>query len=171
MSNLRTTLAIDNARRIRVSAEIAGRTFEDDLIQQPGVETNYEALNQALAESSGRFGIWALLEASAHRQFDDSVAEAAIIEARLFERYWNELVTVAATARAALVKAKVTQDADQIAAQTRVREAREQLGMVTAGRKTIEKRGESLLTIAHNFRAEMQSRLQVRANEWRPDSR
>jgi hypothetical protein len=166
-SALRATLSADGSSRARIFVDIAGRTFEEDLIAPPGVETNYAVLNEALATSSGRFAVWAMLEASARRQHDDAVAEATVVEARLFERYWNA-ETVAPSARGQLVKARVAQDADQIAAQLRIREAKEQLDMVAAGRKTIEKRGETLITISHNWRQEMQSRLQVRADQSRP---
>ena len=168
MSELRTTLAVDAARRIRIIADIAGRTFEEDLISPPGVESNYEALNAALNTSSGRFAVWALLEAAARRQHDDAQAEASVMEARLYEKYWGELDNIAPSARGKLVQARVTQDAEMRTAQERVRDAKEQLEMVTAGRKTIEKRGDTLITIAHNWRAEMGARLQVRADQWRP---
>ena len=164
---LRTTLAVDATRRMRAIVDIAGRTFEDDLIAPPGVGTNYEALNAALDASSGRFAIWAMLGAAARRQHDDAVAEALVTEAQLFERYWNE-ATVAPSARGQLVKARVNQDPVQLAATLRVREAKEQLEMVTAGRKTVEKRADSLITIATNWRTEMNSRLQVNAQRWRP---
>ena len=79
-------------------------------------------------------------------------------------------VEYAGTGTVAVVAAKVVADArhkvkqkEIQAAEAAVREAKADLELLIAGRKTMEQRRDSLLALASNWRQEQQSRIQLRA--------
>jgi hypothetical protein len=154
-------VVVDTQEGLKVQVQIGPRRFEEDLSGSVAAASNYVVMNEELAGNDGRFAVWAMLEVTARRLFDDAQADAERLDAQLYERYWGELSDVAASARGTLVKSRVTQDQTMIDMRLRVREAKEQLDTVSAGRKTIEKRGDYLIEVARNFRQEMQQRLSV----------
>lgn len=140
----------------QVPVTVKTQGFNFDLSAQAEISTNYAALSDAIANNPGLFAVWAVLEAEARRQHDDLEAKLEILEAELFEQY---RASVGSPVDA--IKACVKKDPKRIVLLEDVSQAKLNLELLGAGRKTIEHRKDSLLAIGSNYRAEMNSRLQV----------
>src|SRR5689334_12750115 len=61
----------DYASLLRVTVEVEGRRFVEDLGQQALITPDADSVNDALATTPGRYAVWAMLEAVARRRCDD----------------------------------------------------------------------------------------------------
>jgi hypothetical protein len=133
--------------------------FNFDLSAQAEIETNYSALSEALAKNPGLYAVWAVLEANARREYDDLATRLEIIEAELFEEY---RLSIGSPVDA--IKANMKKDPRRVEVVNELNQAKANLELLLAGKRTIEARKDSLLAIASNYRAEMQSLSQNRIN-------
>jgi hypothetical protein len=133
--------------------------FNFDLSAQAEIETNYSALSDALAKNPGLYAVWAVQEANARREYDDLSARLEIVEAELFEEY-----RLAIGSPVDAIKANVKKDPRRVEILGDLSQAKANLELLLAGKRTIEARKDSLLAIASNYRAEMQSLNQNRIN-------
>ena len=168
---------------LRVTVQIGDRRFDEDLATQAMITPNIEALNEALATNPARFGEWAMLEALAREEHDKILGNIAALdsdikdaEAEIYlEVVEAPLPPVAKPPTVDAVKARVTIDPRrrEMAERRRGLEvaslaAKASLEKIAVGRKTIEQKRESLLALASNWRQEMQQRLTVNAQQFRP---
>jgi hypothetical protein len=171
--------------RLRVTVEVAGRKYDEDLAAQAFVAPNVDALNDALATNTSRYAEWAMLEALAKSEGADIDGKIWRLETDIKEREAQVyLDTVNATALTGgkptvdAIKAMVTLDPRRLEL-VRQRQALEDGRIVSqdnqnkiaVGRKTMEEKRECLLELARNWRQEMQGKLTVNAERYKPGSR
>lgn len=142
-----------------MKAPVTVRTegFQWDLSSQAVIDTNYDALNEAISKNAGLYAVWGVLEARARREYDDLVTRLEVLEAELFEEYRASIGSPVDA-----IKACRTKDPRRVALAMEVNAAKEALELLMVGKKTIgEQKKDTLLAIASNYRAEMQSRLSL----------
>lgn len=167
---------------MRVTVQIGDRRFDEDLAAQALIAPNVEALNDALATNPSRYAEWAMLEALARSEHDQiggrvNVLDADIkeLEARVYLEILDDIGTkptvdaikarvITDPRRLALVKVRQEMEAAQV-------EAKGNLDKITVGRKTMEEKRESLLELARNWRQEMQGKLTVNTQQFKPGGR
>jgi len=145
-------------KTVPVTVDMKGFTF--DLSPQAEIATNYAALDDAIARNPGLYARWAVLEAQARKVYDALVTKMEVLEAVLFEKYRAAIQTPVDA-----IKACVKSDTERVELATEINEAKSNLELLMVGRKTIEQKKDSLLAIASNFRAEMQSGIRVNRND------
>lgn len=171
---------------LRVTVQIGDRRFDEDLAAQAMISPNVEQVNEALATNPGRFAEWAMLETLARTERDEIAAKVTLLDAdikTLEARVYLEVVNAPAvpgvkTPTVDGIKALVQVDTRRLALVERrevmqgaERDADAALGQISVGRKTIEEKRESLLALASNWRKEMDGRLTVNSQAFRPTSR
>jgi len=138
-----------------VPVTVNTKGFDYDLSKQAEIATNYDALNEALATNPGRYAVWGVLEASARKVHEALESKLDILEAELFEEYRASIGSPVDA-----IKANVKKDPRRVKLQEDVLEAKANVELLLVGRKTIgEQKKDSLLALASNIRAEMQSRI------------
>lgn len=131
--------------------------FDWNLSNQATIDTNYAALNEAIAKNPGLFAVWGVLEARARRAHDDLTTRLEVLEAELFEEYRATIISPVDA-----IKASVKKDPRRVALSLEVNAAKESLELLGVGKKTVgDQKKDSLLAIASNYRAEMQGRITV----------
>lgn len=142
---------------IPVTVNTKGFTY--NLSAQAEIETNYSALSEALAKNPGLYAVWAVLEANARVVQDDLKVRLEIIEAELFEEYRASIGSPIPA-----IEASVKKDPRRTEILFELNKAKANVDLLMVGKRTIEYRKDSLLAIASNYRAEMQSLSQNRIN-------
>ena len=145
-------------KTVPVTVDTKGFTF--DLSPQAEIATNYAALDDAISRNPGLYAVWAVLEAQARKVYDALVTKLEVLEAELFEKYRLQISTPVDA-----IKACVKSDPGRVNLVEDVNEAKSNLELLMVGRRTIEQKKDSLLAIASNFRAEMQSGIRVNRND------
>ena len=131
--------------------------FDFNLSNQAAIDLNYAALNEAISKNAGLYAVWGVLEVRARREYDDLVTRLEVLEAELFEQHRASIGSPVDA-----IKACVKKDERRVALALEVNEAKEALEMLTVGKKTVgEQKKDTLLAVASNYRAEMQSRLTI----------
>jgi hypothetical protein len=143
-----------------VPVTVNTRGFDYNLSEAAQIATNYGALSDAIADNPGRYAIWAVLEANARKVFDALTAKLEVLDAELFEAIRvpqgdGKLPVVDS------IKARIVLTPDRQALMAEVLEAKANLELLLVGRRTIEQKKDSLLALASNARAEMQSRISI----------
>lgn len=158
---------------VRVNADPT--RFSADLSSEAQIATNYEALNEGIATNPGKFAIWAVMEANARKVHDALVGKLNDEKIKMSELESALTLEFAGTGTIPVVAAKVAIDPRRVAKQkelqvveAEIREAKSDLELLAAGRKTMEQKRDSLLALASNWRQEMQNRIQLRAEQSRP---
>mgnify|MGYP001615049458 CR=1 FL=1 len=146
---------------LKVSVTIGARRFEEDLAAQAATAPDIEGLNRNLAEHPGRFAEWAMLEALARQQCEELDARVKFLDAELFEKYQATLSVTVAKPTLDAIKARVTMDSRMVALSAEARGARASLEQLTVGRQTMQMKRDTLLALASNWRAEMDSNLVI----------
>lgn len=141
----------------RTAITVRTEGFDPNLSNQAEISLNYAALNEAISKNAGLFAVWGILEASARREYDDLVTRLEVLEAELFEQYRASIGSPVDA-----IKACVKKDERRVKLALEINAAKERAETMTVGRKTIgEQKKDTLLAIASNYRAEMQSRLTI----------
>ena len=171
---------------LRVVVEIGGRRYDEDLASQASIAPNIGDLNDGLAKNPGRYAEWATLEALAREVYDTLGGEIEKLDSDIKEREaraYLEIVTPPPAAPAAWkpvytvdgVKAAVVVDEQRLELVRRRNElaaarvgAKVALDKVAVGRKTIEMKADSLMTLSTNWRQEMQTQLTVSSRQSLP---
>jgi hypothetical protein len=141
-----------NVKPVPVTIQTKGFNF--DLSEQAAIATNYDALSEAIASNPGRYAVWGMLEAEARKVYEALASKLEILEAELFEEYRASIGSPVDA-----IKACVKKDPRRVSLQEDVLEAKANAEKLLAARRTIgEQKKDSLLALASNMRAEMQSR-------------
>jgi len=163
--------ALKKPEILRVTVDfLDGSKWVEDLgAQLTPLEPDLQGMNLALEEAPGRFAWWGMLEARARGAFDDLEAQVKVLDAELFNQYFQTLnggfmsggqpkpPTLDA------IRSAITLDSRMQVLQARLRKAKLDLDQITVGRRTMDQRKDTLLAIASNWRAEMEyRRLQVK---------
>jgi hypothetical protein len=167
---------------MRVTVQVGERRFDEDLAAQALITPNIEAFNEALATHPSRYAEWAMLEALARAEFDRIGGSVAVLDADLKELEARVYLEILRSSDAKLtvdgVKARVISDERRLALVKRGQEfeaarleAKGNLDKITVGRKTMEEKRESLLELARNWRQEMQGKLTVNTQQFKPGGR
>lgn len=172
---------------LRVTVEIGDRKYDEDLATQASITPNIEALNDALATNPARYAEWAMLEALAREELDALIGNVDSIDVDIKEREARAYLDVLTPPEDAppswkpptvdAIKATVIIDPQRLALVAARRkleaariEAKSAVEKVAVGRKTMERQQDSLLSLATNWRQEMQTQLSVTASRYRPGS-
>lgn len=153
---------------MRVTVEVAGRRYDEDLADQATVRPDVESVNDALASLPARFSEWAMLEALAKGevnaisgQINVLQSDIKVLEAQLYLKYVG-------TGTVDAIKAMVTTADERLALVRRMQDlataqvaAEENAAKIAVGRKTMEEKRECVIELARNWRQEMQGRLIV----------
>lgn len=155
---------------LRITVQLGGHTYTEDLEAQAGLSLDPESLNRALAEQPGRFAWWATLEVLARTQRDEYENQLEVLEAALFGKYQEQLNEIAKsdgkkTPTLDAIKAQVTLDIEHQTLKTKLIASERDYGLTQAGRKTMEQKRESMITLAANLRAEMEGQFELRKRE------
>lgn len=138
-----------------VNVTVNTKGFEFDLSAQAEVATNYDALNEGISKQAGLYAVWAVTEANARKVHEALESKLEILEAELFEQYRASIGSPVDA-----IKACVKKDPRRVKLVEDVLEAKSNVELLLAGRKTIgEQKKDTLLALASNIRAEMQNRL------------
>jgi hypothetical protein len=171
-----------------VAVQIGDRRFEEDLAEQALIKPDIDSLNEALATNPGRFGEWAMLEALARTEHDGVLGQVAVVEtdvkdleAELYLKAttppdplpagWKSPTVDGAKAMVNTDPARRVLVKKKQALEEAGRTSKGNLEVLIAGRKTIEAKKESLLALASNWRQEMQTKLAVGMEKYRPGGR
>lgn len=172
----------ETSNLMRVTVQIGERRFDEDLAAQAFIAPNVEALNEALSTNPSRYAEWAMVEALARAELDKVIGNTAVLDADLKEleaRIYLEILegpTAKPTVDA--IKAKVIIDPRRLALVKLQQEldavrigAKGNLDKIAVGRKTMEEKRDSLLELARNWRQEMQGKLTVNTQQFKPGGR
>jgi len=153
---------------MKVTVEIDGNRFTEDLGLQVTLQSDIDGLNIALSEQPGRFAWWAMLEVKSRSIHDDLEAQSKLLEAELFTKYQTSLMGGVVKSTGELkaptldsIRSAIAMDERMQAVQARLRKAKLDCDQLRVGRQTMEQRRDALLAIASNCRAEMEYRLVV----------
>ena len=173
---------------LRVTVEVGGRTYDEDLATQAAISPDVDSLNEALATNPGRFAEWAMLEALARGELDEIVGNVERLDSDIKDLeavVYLEVIEPPETPPPGwkpptvdAVKAWVTKDSRrrelvvkrQDLERARIA-AKASLDKIGVGRRTIEQKKESLLALASNWRQEMQTKLSINVQQYRPGGR
>jgi len=155
-----------DGRLLKIRVELGGRVYEEDLEPQAFINPDLDGLNKALAEHPGRFAWWAMLETYARATFEELSTQLETLDATLFNRYQRQLaeeVPEGSKKGPTLdsIKALVTLDKDRKTLVDRIAQTKQDFEQVTVGRQTMQQRKDSLIAIASNLRAEMDTWLAI----------
>lgn len=180
------TVRLAASNLMQVTVQVGDRRFDEDLAAQALIAPNVEALNEALATNPSRYAEWAMLEALARAEHDALVGNVSRLEsdikeleARTYLRILDEAAAEGGKGPTVdAVKARVIIDPARLALVRRRQElevaqleAKGNLDKITVGRKTMEEKRESLLELARNWRQEMQGKLTVNTQQFKPGGR
>ncbi len=176
---------------MRVSVEVAGRRYDEDLASQAFIASNIDALDDALATNPSRYAEWAMLEALARREVADIDGKIAVLDTDIKEReaqaYLDVINGQGPIAGAVpggkgptvdAIKAMVTLDPQRLLL-VRSRQAldaarisaQDNQNKLKVGKDTMEMKKDSLLELSRNWRQEMNTQLTVNAEKFKPGGR
>ena len=141
---------------LTVKFSIGDRSYEEDLAAHALIQEDVAGLNKALYEHPGRFAWWATLEALARGKVESLQTDLREFEAD------NIDIIVSTLEKHGQKVPSIKQLKDKVGRMPTCRKmiralnaARQEYRRIQIGRKTIEAKKDSVLTIANLMRAEM----------------
>lgn len=158
------THVIADVGLLRVTVEMGGRTYQEDLRDQALIETDFDGINAALSEHAARFAWWAMLAARAAAKARRARRLYERVKAEAYARLERDLERLGKKTTVVAIESAMRSDEKVIAAQQVADDAEDQSETLVVARQTMQARKDALLELARNFRSASDQGLEVRGS-------